>query len=312
MLAHMLDEPGDWMFGLRYGFSRQHGDVLRGTRSAGDAEIAANGCEGIPCTVKPETMTMQMIMVDVSYAPTSWLNLMLMPSFVAMEMELRTLEGAEPDEHGTHDHQTGGVGDTGMFALLRLFSAPGQELHAGLGFSAPTGSVSEKDRRSHQEDRGYTHYGMQLGSGTWDFLPSLSYTGSWRRLSFGGQLSGTLRLEDENDSGYALGDVFQATGWTGFALTRWLTASARGLYTWQGGIRHQFDRRHSEIGPMDFPANYGGQYVDLGLGLSAAASSGPLAGQRIAVEWLQPLRDDVDGYQLERVGTLQVAWSLSF
>jgi hypothetical protein len=312
MLAHMLEDPGDWMFGVRYGFARQHGDVLRGTRSADDAEIAANGCEGVPCGVKPETMTMQMIMVDVTYAPTSWLNLMLMPSFVAMEMDVRPLEGAVPDLHGSHDHQTGGVGDTGMFALLRLFSAQGQELHAGLGLSAPTGSVGEKHRRSHQEERGYTHYGMQLGSGTWDFLPSLGYTGGWRRLSFGGQLSGTVRLEDENDSGYALGHVFQATGWAGFSLTRWLTATARGLYTWQGGIRHQYDRLHSVTGPMDYPANYGGRYVDLGLGLSAAAPSGPLAGQRLALEWLQPLRDDVDGYQLERIGSLQVAWSLAF
>jgi len=311
MLAHMLDDPGDWMFGLRYGYALQDGAVLRGTRTAGDSEIIAEGCHDIPCSTAPKRMTMQMIMVDLGYAPTSWLNLMLMPSFVAMEMNLDPLEGAVPDEHGHHDHETGGVGDTGLYALFQLYAASGHELHAGLGLSAPTGSVSEKDPRSHQQDNGYTHYGMQLGSGTWDFLPSLTYTGAWKRLSFGSQLSGTVRLEDENDSGYALGDVFQATGWAGFALTRWLTATARGLYTWQGSIRHDYDRRHSESGPMDFPSNYGGQYVDLGLGL-AATGWGRLAGQRLAVEWLQPLRDDVEGYQLDRVGSLQVAWSLAF
>ncbi|HVQ25450.1 MAG TPA: hypothetical protein VMV01_09730, partial [Planctomycetota bacterium] len=256
---------------------------------------------------------MQMIMVDVSYAPTSWLNLMLMPSFVAMKMDVRPLDSEAPDpQHSSHDHESGGVGDTGLYALLEAFEAPGHELHLGLGLSAPTGSVNEKTDRSHQQEDAYTHYGMQLGSGTWDFLPSLTYNGAWRRLSFGGQLSGTVRLEDENDAGYALGDVFQATGWAGFALTRWLNATARGLYTWQGHIRHQYDRRHDESGPMDFPSNYGGQYVDLGLGLAAAATSGPLAGQRLALEWLQPLHDDVDGYQLERVGSLQASWSLAF
>ena len=312
MLGHMLDAQGDWMFGLRYGYARQDGDVLHGTRKARDAEIAARGCEDIPCVSAPKTMTMQMIMVDVSYAPTSWLNLMLMPSFVAMKMDVRPLDSAAPDVHGSHDHESGGVGDTGMYALVQLFETPGHALHAGVGLSAPSGSVDEKDDRSHQQERGYTHYGMQLGSGTWDFLPSLTYNGAWRRVSFGGQLSGTVRLEDENDSGYALGDVFQATGWAGFALTRWLSATARGLYTWQGQIRHEYDRRHDESGPMDFPSNYGAQYVDLGLGLAAAATSGPLAGQRLALEWLQPLRDDVDGYQLERVGSLQASWSLAF
>ncbi|HEX5065221.1 MAG TPA: DUF3570 domain-containing protein, partial [Myxococcota bacterium] len=247
MLGHMLDTPGDWMFGLRYGYARQDGDVLRGTRSADDDEIAARGCDDIPCVTAPKTMTMQMIMVDVSYAATSWLNLMLMPSFVALKMDVRPLDSEAPDpQHSSHDHESGGVGDTGMFALVEVLEAPGHELHAGLGLSAPTGKVDEKTDRSHQQEDAYTHYGMQLGSGTWDFLPSLTYNGAWRRLSFGAQLSGTVRLEDENDSGYALGDVFQATGWAGFALTRWLSATARGLYTWQGHIRHQYDRRHDE------------------------------------------------------------------
>jgi hypothetical protein len=172
--------------------------------------------------------------------------------------------------------------------------------------------VNEKDDRSHQQERGYTHYDMQLGSGTWDFLPSLTYNGSWRRLFFGAQASGAVRLEHENDSGYALGDVFQATGWGGFALTRWLSGTVRCVYTLQGSMRGEYDGRHSEVGPMDFPTNYGGQLFDLGLGLAAAAKSGPLAGQRLAVEWLQPLRDDFDGYQLERLGTLYAVWSLEF
>jgi hypothetical protein len=257
-------------------------------------------------------MTMHMVMLDLAYAPTRWLTLMLMPSFVDMEMDLRTLDGAVPDVHGAHGHETGGVGDTGLFALLRLFETPKHEMHLGLGLGAPTGSVGEKMRRTHQQDRGYTHYGMQLGSGTWDFLPSLTYTGTWRRISFGAQASGAVRLEHENDSGYAQGDLLQLTGWGGFALTRWLTATARGVYTLQGGLRGEYDRRHETSGPMDFPSSYGGQWWDVGLGLAAAAPAGPLAGQRLALEWLQPLLDDVKGYQLERTGTLVASWSLEF
>jgi hypothetical protein len=312
MGAHMLSGSGDLMVGVRTQWSRQDGDMLHGTGAARDAEILARGCGEAQCVNSPERMDMWMTMLDLMVAPTDWLNLMLMPSFVNMEMELRPLAGATPDVHGTHDHSTGGVGDLGMFALLRLLEARGQRLHLTLGLSAPTGSVDEKLRRTHQQSRGYTHYGMQLGSGTWDFLPSLTLDGGWSAFSWGGQVSGIVRLEHENDSGYALGDVFQATAWGGFALTRWLSASARALYTLQGRIRGEYDRPHDVSTPMDLPGNYGGQFVDIGVGVAAGVPSGFLAGNRLSVEWLQPVLDDVNGYQLERTGALIAAWSVEF
>ena len=63
---------------------------------------------------------------------------------------------------------------------------------------------------------------------------------------------------------------------------------------------------------MDYPNNYGGKYWDVGFGLSAVVPSGDLAGNRVSVEWLQPIQDDVNGYQLERDGSLSATWSLMF
>lgn len=63
---------------------------------------------------------------------------------------------------------------------------------------------------------------------------------------------------------------------------------------------------------MDYPANYGGKYWDVGFGLSAVVPSGDLAGNRISVEWLQPVEDDVNGYQLERDGALSATWNVTF
>lgn len=53
---------------------------------------------------------------------------------------------------------------------------------------------------------------------------------------------------------------------------------------------------------MDFPHNQGGQFWDLGIGINARVPSGRLVGNHFAFEWLQPLRDDFNGYQLERQG----------
>jgi hypothetical protein len=257
-------------------------------------------------------MDMHMFMLDLMFAPTDWLNVMVMPTLVDMDMDLRPLEGAEPDVHGLHRHSTGGVGDVAALALIRLFETESQRVHLGLGVSVPTGDVDLKSRRTHQEDRGYTHYGMQLGSGTWDFLPSLTYTGEGGRFSWGGQASGVKRMESTNASGYALGDSFQSSVWGAFAITRWLSGSLRAVYTWQDAISGAYGKLHSESGPMDFPANYGGHAFDLGFGIGLRAPGGYLAGNSLRLEWLQPVVEDVNGYQLERVGTLFAVWSLEF
>jgi hypothetical protein len=67
-----------------------------------------------------------------------------------------------------------------------------------------------------------------------------------------------------------------------------------------------------ELGPMDQPGSYGGRYGDIGLGLSAVIPRGAFAGNKLSVEWRVPVADDVNGYQLSRVGTLSVTWDTAF
>ena len=163
-----------------------------------------------------------------------------------------------------------------------------------------------------QAEGGLVHFGMQLGSGTWDFLPSLTYTGSKDQWSWGAQLSGNVRLENRNESGYALGDIFQSTAWGSYNPTNWLSVSARGIYTVKGTIRGNFNGFNGQSGPMDFPDNQGGRFWDVGFGINAYVPSGGLKGNRLSFEWIQPIVDDVNGYQLERDGALSATWSYSF
>jgi len=334
MFSHMLPK-NQIMVGYRYMWSRQAGGMLHGTDSVSDAEIIRDGCTaGFTgrCRVNPIEMNMGMHMLDLMYAPYDWLNLMLMPQFMDMDMNVRMLEGVRYDafrDH-LHIHETGGVGDLGMYALFKLLSSGDHHLNMGLGLTAPTGAVDIKLRRIHQRDKGLIHYGMQLGSGTWDFKPSLTYTGADGLWSWGGQANATVRLEDSNESGYALGDVFQSSVWGGYNVLPWLTSSLRWLFTYQSQIYGQYhptpgvvegrwvddvnpgSRHFRSVGAMDFPESYGGSYVDVGFGLGAVVPDGSFQGHRFGIEWLQPVLDDVNGYQLERVGTLSATWSLMF
>ncbi len=259
-----------------------------------------------------------MHMINIMYAPTDWLNLMLMPKFVEMDMNLRELTG-RPDpvfdvhEHsGIGGHATGGIGDTTISSLIKLFDQPGHHVHLGLGISAPTGDVDLKFRRIARQEASIVHFAMQLGSGTWDFLPSLTYTGELDNWSWGAQISSTLRLEDRNESGYRLGNSLQTTAWGGYKITNWLSTSVRGIYSVQGSIKGDFNKFSSRAGPMDFPANHGGRFWDVGLGLTASIPGGEFAGNTLSFEWLQPIQDDVNGYQIEREGALTASWNYAF
>ncbi|MFN3868934.1 MAG: transporter [Hyphomicrobiaceae bacterium] len=321
MLDHM-HKAGEFMVGYRYGYSRQSGETLRGTRTATDDEIVDNGCGSHDCSMKQSGMRMHMHMLDIMYAPTDWLTLMVMPMWMSMSMDMAELSGGHGGGHGghggghgghgghgggAHGHGTEGFGDTILGVLVKITDGPGYTVHAGVMLSAPTGSVGEKDASG-----AFTHYMMQLGSGTWDFMPSVTYSGRDDRLSWGVQVSGVVRLEDDNESGYRLGDVFQATAWTSYRFVDWLSGSVRLIHTQQGQIEGHYNGAHNHSSPPDLQYNYGGLFWDVGVGINAVVPSGPLKGHRLGVEWLQPLSDDTNGYQQERDGTLWVNWSKAF
>ncbi|MDD2800144.1 MAG: DUF3570 domain-containing protein [Methylococcales bacterium] len=337
MFGHVMTTPGDIMVGYRYMYSRQDGRMLHENELAADQDIVSNGCNlepGLTCRTSPAFMNMHMHMLDIMYAPTSWLNLMVMPQFMDMDMKVRSLGGVTPDVNRDHlhgGHETGGVGDTGLYAMFKLYQGAGHDINMGVGVTAPTGTVDIKLKRMHTKDEGYIHYGMQLGSGTWDFKPSITYTGKVDDWSWGAQVNGTKRLENRNQAGFAFGDQLQSTAWGSYSLFNWLSASVRGIYTVQGAVKHQFNAVIGDTsdqggvailsdmgdvnpkeGSMDNPKNYGGRYWDVGFGLNATIPSGSLAGNTFSVEWLQPVEDDVNGYQLERDGTLNATWSYGF
>lgn len=319
MYAHMLDKPGQFMVGYRFMYSHQDGKMHHGTRAVSDQVVVNQGCtdENL-CRFTPSYMNMRMHMLDLMYAPTRWLNLMVMPTFMDMDMNLRELDGRPPRVPGVHEHtgivghSTGVIGDTLMAALLKLYGKRGHRLHASLGLSAPSGKTDIELRRVARADGGAIHFGMQLGSGTWDFVPSLTYTGEHDRWSWGMQVSGIKRMEKQNDSGYRLGDAFQATAWSGLDLSRWLTASVRGVYTAQDHIHGDFNIFNAHTGPMDFPRSYGGQFWNIGVGVNVNVPGGRFAGNHLGFEWLQPVHTDVNGFQLAPKGALAASWSYTF
>ncbi len=340
--ADLLDRAGEVSIGLRHDYGRRNGGIFSGSQAVDDQSVLDRGCGDVQCQLGPQDSSDHVSTLELMYAPTGWLTLLAAPQLVDRHLDVRLLDGATPPDTGhigggpvgqpNYRHTTGGIGDVGLYALVRLLETDTQRLHAGLGLGAPSGNAGV--RKSAGQD--YASYGLQLGSGVWEFRPSLTWQGQADRWSWGAQLSGVKRLQSRNSAGYAPGDSFQATAWGGYKLFDWLSGSLRATHTIQGSASGAFgthlapqivgykyvgnelvavyrdeEQPNAISGPMDMPSSLGGRYWDLGFGLSAMIPNGPMAGNRLSVEWTQPLHDHVNGYQLRRQETLSVSWSLA-
>ncbi|MGU7779121.1 hypothetical protein [Burkholderia sp. PU8-34] len=308
MYDHM-HKQGGWMIGYSFTHNATGGDLKHGGKTVDDHALAMAGY-----SMKPTGMQMNMHMLHLMYAPSDTFNLMVMPMFMDMPMTMSGLSGGHGGGHGGHGHGAGemshgasGLGDTVVAGLFRLYDDGRHHLHAGLGISMPTGSVSRRNA-----DGTFVHYGMQMGTGTWDAIPSVTYTGQNNRWSWGAQALAQLPMQGANTSGYRVGNRFEANAWGAYRVLPWLSASARLNYTAQGAIQGEYNGPIHRASPDDVTGNYGGRVLKVGVGLNTVFRSGPLKGHRIGVEYLTPVSQSLNGYQLEQRDTVLVNWSTAF
>ena len=318
MFAHMLPARGDVMMNYRFQTMNQSGQMIDKDGRVHDAQVVSQACNPELCRYVPSEMNMQMYMLDLMYAPKDWLTLMVMPQLMSMNMTFRDLDGRplpNPGEHehaGSGGHRSGGFGDTVIAALARLPQGRLANWHAGLGLSIPTGKVDLELRRMFKVDGGLMHFDMQTGSGTWDLLPSLTYSAMRDQWSFGAQWSAIHRLGAKNASGYRLGDQQQLSTWLGYTATPALNFTARGTYTYREKVDGDFNAYNARLGPMDYPNNQGGSLLEAGFGASYTIPTNTLAGSQVSLEWLVPLHESPFGVQLEREPTLNASWTYHF
>ncbi len=294
------------MDGMRYGTDRvSSGDVFAESYS-----------------VTPESMSMDMHMLGLMYAPTDKLTLMLMSNYTEMEMDHRVLPmsaGMINNGSTKFTTETSGIGDVKLGGLYRFYLKENRKAHLGLSLSLPTGSIDEKDTTPGMGGPANRQLPapMQLGSGTYDLLPSLTYVQQFEDWSYGAQANAIIRLESENDNGYRLGNVFGATTWAGYNLSEWIGLNTGLNYTYTSKLKGSQD----DVGTMGpngksvttaYESNTGGERLDAIFGINLYVPTGSLKGQRIAIDLRLPLWQDLNGYQLETDYALTLGWQMAF
>jgi nitrous oxide reductase accessory protein NosL len=260
----------------------------------------------------PTSMSMDMHMVMLMYGITDRFTLMAMANYQDNKMNM--LMDMGPGKMVTQEApmRTSGVGDTELRGIYKI----NKYLTGSLGLSLPTGDINKTIVMMHKEYR--APYDMQLGSGTYDLKPSLTYTdlSDDAKWNWGGQAMYTCRI-GKNDNGYSLGDSFKATGWLQRAFgpaASWLRLAFNNTGRIRG-LDSEIDKLiHPEMGmgmgaptPDADPGNYGGQRLDGLVGISY--TRGPFS---FGVEGGIPLYQKLNGLQLKTKWVLNAGIQVMF
>lgn len=321
MMADHYHKAGEFMFAYRFMHMKMEGSRI-GRQRVSPEQIATtvrNRFFGQPMQpptlrVVPTRMTMDMHMFGAMYAPTDWLTLMAMSSYVEKEMDHITFQGGMGTSIlGGFTTRSSGIGDTKFAGLFRLLEREHFRLHGTFGISAPTGSIKKRDQIL--TPMGGTPsprlpYPMQLGSGTPDLLMNLTAAG-WRgAFGWGAQYSATVRLGD-NSSDYQLGNKRALTTWASYSFVPEVSAAVRFTGETMGRIDGQDPLIVAPVQTAD-PNNQGGDQIRMGLSLNVALPKTLIPGARLAFEYELPLYRDLNGPQLETDSQFTIGVQYSF
>jgi len=285
----------DWMVGYQYMISHWKGHQ-NGTDTLSDQEVLAQ----FPVT--HERMTMHMHMLMFMYGNTDELTLMAMVPWMEMDMPHLTRQNT------TFTTRAQGLGDIQLSAIIPVFDSYPHRIQLETGLSAPTGRIGVTDANGRP---GHLEYAMQLGSGTFDLRPKVTYLGQTDSLSWGAQARGVFRV-GRNGEGYALGNEYGLTTWISPAITEEFSPSLRlDAMSW-GNVRG-IDPNISLSNPAAMPGLQGGERIDLLLGLNYAAGVDDEGhGHRFSIEGGIPIYQNLQGPQLKLDYKVGGAWQWTF
>lgn len=264
--------------------------------------------------IVPSSMDVTSHMFHMMYGVTDWANIAIMATYLSKSMTMTTFLGTSgTNVLGQSTSATEGFGDTSVASTIRLYQDGMHHLHLNAGLSLPTGSNTEtvtmlSPMKTFMTSR--ASYGMQLGTGTVDVLPGLTYTGHLAQWNWGAAYRGRIAMND-NAEGYNYGPQHELDGWGGYAVIPGVTLTGRTVWSIQGRI-HGADSRISGVMQGTNPAFYGGTRVDM---LGGVALSGAPIGYNnvhLALEGGAPITQDLNGPQLGRNWQFNLAFSAGF
>ncbi len=281
----MSPKQGAIMPSLRFTHMRMEGN-RDGTNDLSTAEVLDQ------FAITPLRMDVDMLMASAMYGITDDLSVMAMIPYIWKSMDHVTRTGVE------FTTKSESFGDLRIVGGYDVYKTGKHTIKLTAGLSFPTGLTDDRDDTPAGPDQ-LLPYPMQNGSGTFDLLPGVTYSGRTDLWSWGGRFGATVRL-GENDDDYTLGNIYTASVWGARRWADWLSSSFRLIGESVGNI----DGADPRLNPLQVstadPNRRAGKSLSLALGLNFLVPSGALQGTGLSVEGILPAYQDLDGPQLER------------
>ncbi|MFZ1741836.1 MAG: transporter [Pontixanthobacter sp.] len=327
VMADHAHGKGEIMFSLRAMHMEMEGNKIGGDDMPPDTIVTTipNRFAGMPMqppTLRsvPQAMRADMFMFGMMYAPSDAVTFAVMGNYTEKEMDMTVYQGGMgTTQLGGFSTSSKGFGDVKAVAIIPLMGHPDKkadnrnELYLRAGVNVPVGSNTKTAQVLTPMNTTPTMrmpYGMQLGTGTWDFEPALTYKMRRGKFGLGVQGSASIKL-GTNDQGYSYGDSYEGTAWLSYRPKQWVSLSGRVKARTMGPV----DGIDPAImGPAQGanPDYYGGERVDLIAGVNFVATHGSLAGHRLGIELGKPIYQDLNGPQLGGDWMLTVGWQKAY
>lgn len=289
-----IHKKGEIMASYRFSYAQ-----MKGLRNGNDRLKTADVLSGY--MMAPVKMTMKMHMIGAMYGISDQLTFSTMASIIEKDAE-NVNKMAKNSKRSTAD-----VGDTKINGSYGFFNNDYGKSQFNLALSLPTGNINKKHNNVSLP------YSMQIGSGSYELLPGISYSGHSSLFSYGGQINGNFRL-NSNDNGYKLGNNYNVTSWIAARLNNSLSISSRLDYNKYEAIKGNDVTLLNQL--MMMPAANGSLYdkqrLDLLFGTNFLMPNGFLKGNRIAIEFGVPIYQKIYGPMLEDDYKFTIGWQNIF
>lgn len=323
VMADHRHNAGDFMVSYRYMSMDMDGN-RDGTDALSPEQIATttpnrffgNPMQPPTLRVVPLDMTMGMHMVGAMYGLSDRVTLMGMTHYLSNDMNHVTFMGGMGDTVlGNFETGSKGFGDSVIGAIIGLDDGArkDRQINANLNLSVPTGSNTQTDSvltPMNMRPELRLPYPMQLGTGTYDIMPGVTYFDRNGKLGWGAQAKARIPL-GKNGEGYRFGNRAEGTAWLAYEPAYWVSFSGRVQATTQGKISGIDPVIVAPVQTAD-PDNAGGDVVGLAFGVNLAGQNGALKGHRLALEYQLPLYRNLNGPQLETDSVLTLGWQKAF
>lgn len=314
MMNSHVHKKNTWMLTYKY-MNMNALSPIEGTKSISEMEVYKSYITYTP------NMNMGMHMLMGMYGITDRLTTMVMLNYNTNSMDMKMMDTQMADMPGmTMDMsnttnmsmKTSGFGDSKLYFIYNLVKKSHSQILINAGVNIPTGTIQIKGASDNMLYPSLRYpYMMQMGSGTIDVLPGLTYVYQKHKFALSSQFSSVIRTTT-NSVGYKYGNVYNLNIWGAYNWWNNFSSSVRILGSNSGSIKGSDPAiyRYNEIAAN--PINYGGSRVIGYIGTLYQFKSGFLKKTRIGVEYGLPLYQNVNGIQNQFKQSVVASLSHSF